>query len=400
MPHRTPPRRATSGRAWLAPRRVAAAVALVSAAALTGCGAAAGTGAASPADRPPIVVPETRITPHGPEDVQRAFEEAQALLLRGEDRAAVAAFERVVAMDPGGQAAGPSLFNLGLAHLSLGDHAAAAHHFLEAERRFPTAPIAKPALVRASRELGYLERWTELEAVARRLDRRADLSILERVEALGALGLALVAQERDDEAFRVIVQGRDIVEERRLGQSGPPPIELAQLSFALGEWRRRDSERVTFEPMPADFAARLEDRATRLLQAQEAYTDTMRSLDAHWSAKAGYRVGQLYQRLHRDVMAAPFQPKDLKEQRLFEGAMRLRYRVLLEKGLAMMEGTVRLGERTGESSAWIARAREAKAQLERALADERAALAKLPYTEQELREALEALKAKAKAPKP
>jgi hypothetical protein len=110
---------------------------------------------------------------------------------------------------------------------------------------------------------------------------------------------------------------------------------------------------------------------------------------------AGFRVGQLYQRLHADVMSAPFQPKDIKQQQLFEGAMRLRYRVLLEKGLAMMEGTVRLGERTGESTPWIARAREAKAQLERSLAEERAALARLPYTEQELRDALAELKAKA-----
>lgn len=365
---------------------------------LVGCGAGATAGPATPAApgaRPPIVVPETRITPHGPEDVTRAFEEAQALLLRGEERQAVAAFERVVAMDPTGQAAGPSLFNLGLAHLALGDHARAASHFLDAERRFPEAPIAKPALVRACRELAHLERWVELEETARRLDRRTDLTVLERVESLGALGLGLVEQGRDDEAFKVIVQGRDLVEERKLGQSGPPPLELAQLSFALGEWRRRDSEKVTFQPMPADFAARLEDRATRLLSAQEAYTDTMRSLDAHWSAMAGYRVGQLYQRLHQDVMAAPFQPKDLQQQRLFEGAMRLRYRILLEKGLAMMDGTVRLGERTGERTAWITRAREARSQLERALADEKAALAKMPYTEQELRDALEKLKAKA-----
>jgi len=360
---------------------------------LTGC--AGGTPAATTAGgRPPVVLAETRITPHGPADVAAAFEAAQAMLLRGEERQAIAAFERVVAMDPAGQAAGPSLFNLGLAHLALGDHTRAAHHFLEAERRFPEAPIAKPALIRATRELAHLERWPELEQAARRLDRRDGVTVLERIETLGALGLALVAQERDAEAFKVIVQGRDLVEERKLGQSGPPPIELAQLSFALGEWRRRDSEKVTFEPMPADFAARLEDRATRLLSAQDAYTETMRSLDAHWSAMAGYRVGQLYQRLHRDVMAAPFQPRDLKQQQLFEGAMRLRYRVLLEKGLAMMEGTVRLGERTGEDTAWVTRARAAKAQLERAIADEKAALAKLPYTEQELRDALDTLKAK------
>jgi hypothetical protein len=68
--------------------------------------------------------------------------------------------------------------------------------------------------------------------------------------------------------------------------------------------------------------------------------------------------------------------------------MRLRYRVLLEKGLKMMQGTVDLGDRTGESTAWVARAKEAKLEIEASLATEREALSKLPFTEDELRKAL------------
>jgi hypothetical protein len=120
----------------------------------------------------------------------------------------------------------------------------------------------------------------------------------------------------------------------------------------------------------------------------------MRSLDAHWSAMAGYRIGQLYQQLHRDVMRVP-PPRSadtLKKKQLFEGAMRLRYRVLLEKGQKMLAGTVQLGERTGESSAWILRAREAQREIDLALTDEQAALARLPFSEAELTAALEALK--------
>jgi hypothetical protein len=79
--------------------------------------------------------------------------------------------------------------------------------------------------------------------------------------------------------------------------------------------------------------------------------------------------------------------------------MRLRYRILLEKGLAMMGGTVALGERTGESSAWIARAREAKRDLETAIATEKEALSKLPFSEEEIKTALDDLKKKA-PPKP
>jgi Holliday junction resolvasome RuvABC DNA-binding subunit len=76
--------------------------------------------------------------------------------------------------------------------------------------------------------------------------------------------------------------------------------------------------------------------------------------------------------------------------------MRLRYRILLTKGLKMMDATLRMAQRTKESSFWVNRAREAKKQMEGALADEKAALAKLPYTEAEVREALERLKTRPK----
>ncbi len=71
--------------------------------------------------------------------------------------------------------------------------------------------------------------------------------------------------------------------------------------------------------------------------------------------------------------------------------MRLRYRILLQKGLTMMEHTVMLGERTGEASPWIDRARAAKGELEKGLQEQKAALAKLPYSEKELQKALDDL---------
>jgi hypothetical protein len=191
-----------------------------------------------------------------------------------------------------------------------------------------------------------------------------------------------------------VLVARDLVEKHRLGEAGKPPIELAPVSFALGEVRRKHSERIVFEPMPTNFADALEQRCQGLLDAQNAYQDAMRSLEAHWSAMAGYRVGQLYQQLHRDVtrIQPPAKADTLKRKQLFEGAMRLRYRILLEKGLKMMEATVRLGDRTGEASAWVGRARDAKRDLELSLEAEKRAMAKLPFTEAELQAALDSLK--------
>jgi hypothetical protein len=90
----------------------------------------------------------------------------------------------------------------------------------------------------------------------------------------------------------------------------------------------------------------------------------------------------------------------LEQAQLFEAAMRLRYRILLEKGLQMMDGIVRLADRTGEGSYWIGRAREAKEALEQALSDEKTALGKTPYSEEELRTALGKLKEMTQQNKP
>ncbi|MGK3966497.1 tol-pal system YbgF family protein [Sorangium sp. So ce118] len=370
--------------------------------ALGGCtsGATAPAGARSPqpsSARGPVELAPVVVSPYSDAELAAEFERARALLLADKAREAAPLFERLVRLAPDGEVAPPSLFNAGLAHEALGDRALAAERYREVARRFPDHPVARGALFRLARAAAALEKWPELVEVSRRLLRLGDLTVLEAIEARGALALGLVEQDLVDEAARQVAVARDLIEAHRLGESGKPPIELAQVSFALGEVRRRRSEAITFVPVPADFAEALERRCQGLLDAQSAYTEAMRSLDAHWSAMAGYRIGQLYKELHRDVMQVP-PPRSAdtpREKQLFEGAMRLRYRVLLEKGQKMLAGTVRLGDRTGESSAWVLRARDAQREIELALADEQAALARLPFTEAELSAALDALKTEA-----
>jgi hypothetical protein len=247
--------------------------------------------------------------------------------------------------------------------------------------------------------LGRLERWEELEAAADRLLAVGELPVMDRIEGLGARALALVERGQVDRARIAVSQAQTIVDEHGFGTSGTLPLQLAQVAYADGEIRRLETEEVKLVPPPPDFADVLEERCKRLLDAQAAYTEVMRARDAHWSALAGYRLGKLYQDLHGELMRIE-PPRDvpLDKKQLFAAAMRLRYRILLEKGLRMMEGIDRLAERTGEQGASIDRAREARTAMERALADEKAALALLPYTEEELRAALDLLGAKAKKP--
>ncbi len=345
----------------------------------------------------PVEVAAMVVSPFSDLELEQQFEQARALLLRENYREAADRFDRLVRLAPQGDTAAPSLFNAALAHEGLGDRLAAVERYQGLMERFPDHVITRGAPFRLSRLFAYLERWSDLAANAERLLAIKDLTVLEAIEAHGARALGLVEQDQVDEAARQVGLARDLIEQHRLGESGKPPIELAQASFALGEVRRRRSEKISFDPLPPNFTDVLEQRCQGLLDAQSAYTDAMRSYDAHWSAMAGYRVGQLYQQLHRDVMAIPPTPRSdtLKKKQLFEGALRLRYRVLLEKGLKMMDGTVRLGARTGEDSAWVHRAEEARHDIELAVEDEKRALSKLPYSEAELQQALDLLRGKA-----
>jgi tetratricopeptide (TPR) repeat protein len=343
-----------------------------------------------------LVVAPVVVSPYSEDELAAQFEKARALLAAEKYQEAGGAFERLLRLAPDGPTAPPSLFNRGIAHDGLGERSQGAERYRELLRRFPAHALAPSARGRLLRSLGYLERWSELVIVADQVLAEPGLSVLQTIEARGARALGLVEQGLVDEASRDVMKARDLIEEHRIGEAGKLPIELAPVSFALGEVRKSKSEQIKLAPVPPNFSDVLERRCQGLLDAQNAYTDAMRALDAHWSAMAGYRIGKLYEQLHRDVMEIPppAAATSLRKKQLFEGAMRLRYRVLLEKGLRMMDGVVRMGERTGEASVWMGRAKAAQEQLERALAEEKAALASLPFTEAELQEGLNALKGK------
>lgn len=345
---------------------------------------------------PVIEVPTVVVTPMEDDQIKAEFERAKSLLLAGEHRAAAELFDKLSKARPDSEVEPPCLYNSAIAYESFGACDESLARLRELLRRFPGNVLERTALMRMSRTLAHMERWSELVAASDQLVKRTDLALLETVEVHGMRGLGLVEQDLVDDALKEVSLARDIIERERFGEAGKPPIELAVVWFALGEVRRKKSEQFTFVPVPPNFPEILEKRCQGLLDAQRAYLDTMRGLDARWTAMAGYRLGQLYQDLYRDVMRIPPPVKadNLRKKQLFEGAMRLRYRVLLEKGLDMMNGTVRMSDRTGESSAWVSRAKEAQRSLELALQDEKAALAKMPFTEEELRAQLEALKQK------
>nr|PZN20387.1 MAG: hypothetical protein DIU78_19310 [Pseudomonadota bacterium] len=333
------------------------------------------------------------VTPDEATSIPELYERALQIAHEGRYEEAASAFERIVALDPHGELADDALFQAAHERDRSGALDLAARRYQDLARTYPHSPLALPALVRAVRILCHLERWQEAgELASTVLAREGELGPFDRVLLHAARALERLAANDEPAASSYVERGRSLIDEHALDAAGRISRDLAALYFALGELRRRRAERIGFVPLPADFATVLERRCELLLAAQSAYSDAMRAYDAHWSTMAGVRVGELYAALHRDLMRiTPLSGDTPEKRRLFEGALRLRYSVLLEKALGMVEHTLGMAERTGERSAWVDQARRLRADLQAEVRAEQAALDRLPYSRATLEAALEEL---------
>jgi hypothetical protein len=112
---------------------------------------------------------------------------------------------------------------------------------------------------------------------------------------------------------------------------------------------------------------------------------------------SGYRLGDMYRKLHAELMSIPPDgfAKTEHQRQVFYAIMHVRYRALLDKALIMLNTTLDVADKLGDKSAWVDRGREAKGQMELALAQEKTTIAKFPWTEDEIEKALRIMQEKA-----
>jgi hypothetical protein len=342
-------------------------------------------------------VPATIVTPDSAIDVEELFLSGQTYLRQGQPELAAQQFDRIVEHDPEGAFTERALFQGALAHESNQNLEGAAARFEQLERRFPQASRSAEALVRGMRVRLHLEQWPlAAELGERYLQRYPGAPPLGRIIAYAARALGAIGSGHTAEAEYLVSKGLDVVEPLALDRAGRIPRDLAVLYFAQAETRRQRADAAIISGEVSQFSAQLEERCQLLLSAQSAYSSVMRAYDAHWSTMAGYRVGELYEKLHAELMnITPPRAGTSREQQLFDGAMRLRYAVLLGKAQTMLDHTLAMAARTGESSEWVRRTERSRAVIAQARADEQAALDRLPFTRGDLERALDDLAARA-----
>lgn len=246
--------------------------------------------------------------------------------------------------------------------------------------------------VRIVRLLTHLEDYRGAALVASQVP-LATRPALEQVALLVAGGLGALSDDNEKAARDAFAAANQIVRERGYGKWQSPPQDLAGLYFGQAELLRLSADAIDLHVDLENFPAQVETRCQALLDAQTQYSQVLRVGSAHWSAMAGVRVAQLYTSLHDElIQAARLAPTDSEEERaLVEGALRLRYSVLLRKAVALMRTTLTVVQRTDSESVWGKKAELALADLEKNQAKEQRLIAELPYTRKELQKMLDEL---------
>lgn len=368
--------------------------------ALCALGCAGGTPrAAGPREgAPPVDVPTTVITKDSGQSVVDLLARADRARHQGLNEEATRLYHLVIDADLEGTYRTRAFVGLGTIH----DLEGRAGEALSAyQRAVPAGTAASPESdairVRIVRWLVFLERWGEAERVAREVEPETR-PVLEAVILRASRALGLLERGDESAAEIEIAKGRSTLDEAGLGQLVEVPLDVAALEYARGELERLRAEKIRFDPLPRDFATALEERCSHVLSAQAAYSEAMKAGSAQYSAMAGVRVGQLYQALHTDLvsMGRPAAADTAEKRMLFEGALRLRYAILLRKAAAMMESTVQMIERTGEGGAWAERARAALSEISQAERSEQALIDALPVSRTEIEAALLDIEERAK----
>ena len=364
----------------------------------------------APPPRPPELGPPRKeaaqhqvFSPKVEGTVRELAERGERALLAQRWREAADVYEALVGAEPTSKDAPAWLASLGAAYEGLGELERARATYRRLVAAFPGDTHVRGARMREASLDAYLDDWKALGELGDTLLASAASAppgdgAVDRMLGLGARALRTVQTGDDVAALRDVNEGLELMESLHYGASGRLPVPAAELRFALAEVRRVRSEKIALQPVTDDFLVKMELRCQGLLDAQSAYADAIRSVDPVWAKMSGVRVGEMYRTLHRELMAVPpDRAKSESDRNLFYAIMHVRYRALVEKGMEMMTRTIDFAKKTDDESVWVTRAREAKQQMQSSLDEEKAQLAKLPYTEAEVERTLEMMRERALA---
>jgi len=286
---------------------------------------------------------------------------------------AAAAFARLADLFPRSHHEAAALFDAGLAFERVDEWRLALERFRTLERKYE-GPDAVEAAFRIAECQYHLRELAEARATLDALARRADLAAGDRVRALAQRGVIELEQGNAEDAERTLRLALSAYhaasEDERLDDHF-----AAQAQYYLGEVYREWFRALALDPSKSDDAALerdLEHKAEMLLSAQGHYLRAIRMGNDRWAVASGFRIGELYDELRKQLLDAPLPPGlDDEHAGAYRSELRRRLRVLATKAITAYEQTLSRAARSGvEDLKFLADAQGALERLRAALAED------------------------------
>ena len=282
-------------------------------------------------------------------------------------------FDKLVTAHPSSPQLLPALYNAGLAHQRLGHFQEALDRFLELLRRDPQGRDATDAQFQAALCEYRIGKKQEAGDRLHALGQRTDLSPQRRAEALVQEGVCRFETGQRAEGEQLFRGSVKLLEEASVRDAVEPGL-LAQAEFWLGETYRAHFLEARLDPATMDqekLGEAIENKAQFLMSAQGHYLRAIRKNDGEWATAAGYRVGELYEAFHDELVKAPL-PRGLDPDQasLYRLELRGKVKVLMGKAIQIYEQTLAAAQRTGASNDYVAKARLALERVRKLLAED------------------------------
>jgi len=287
-----------------------------------------------------------------------------SLLFRAERWADAAVhFDRLFSAFPRSPHFDAALFNAGLSHERLG-------RFREALDRFEALIARGAEVVDATFHAALAEyRLGRVAAAAERLlalAARPGLPAERKAEALVQQAVCRFDLGARSEAERLLRAALALLE-----KAEPDPSLPAQAEFWIGEVYRSYFRDAALDPAAMDekqLGDAMESKAQFLLSAQGHYLRAIRKGQGEWATAAGFRIGELYEAFHDQLVDAPL-PRGLDPEQaaLYREELRKKVRVLISKAIQIYDQTLATAVRVGATNDYVERTRASLERLRKLL---------------------------------
>lgn len=296
---------------------------------------------------------------------EQLFEAGNDAYDEAEWRDAIAHFDQLAKKYPDSTLVPAALFNAGLASLHERNSDRAESYFAALAGRFPANELAASALWNLTELREKREAWRQVLDTIDTL-RSYDLNANDVFEIEARAWIARTILKPTDGNLAKIQESADAYDKRiRRGQALGRET-LARLYWTIGEVYLGRSQSVVVDPESEHLEQDLERKADSLLRAQEAYMQTVKSLEPTWATAAVFRIGFAYESFYSDLIAAPA-PETLQneERSVYFEEVRAALAPVKQKAELAYERIIRFSKQYGVDTDWIKQAEERLSRLQR-----------------------------------